>query len=87
MRKMLMPILAFDEIVWYNKGMGYVEVVKRLAKEEGLTLNDVAKRLGIGRQALYYRLRRDMKVSTLEEILSVVGAELSYTKGGRSERL
>lgn len=48
------------------------ERIKEIAKNKGYTLDDVAKKMGIIYNALYQRLSVSPKLSTLEEIATIL---------------
>lgn len=50
--------------------------VKQMAKKKGITLDDVAKSMGIIYNALYQRLNVSPKLSTLEEIAKILDCKI-----------
>lgn len=47
--------------------------VKEILKDKQLTLNDLAKKLGISRQALYLQINNNPRISTLQRIADALG--------------
>ena len=47
--------------------------IKAICKEKGLSMEDLAGQLGIGKIALSQSLSRDMRISRLYEIADVLG--------------
>ena len=47
--------------------------VKAILKDKQLTLNDLAKKLGISRQALYLQINNNPRISTLQRIADALG--------------
>lgn len=52
------------------------ERIKEIAKNKGYTLDDVAKKMGIIYNALYQRLSVSPKLSTLEEIATILNCPI-----------
>lgn len=50
--------------------------IKAICKEKGLSMEDLARQLGIGKIALSQSLSRDMRISRLYEIADVLGVEV-----------
>ena len=63
------------------------EIVKRIVREEGITISELSRRLGISRQAMYKRLGGDMRSESLIECIEALGYGLYYGKDGRVKRL
>lgn len=51
--------------------------IKEVAKSKGYTLDDLAKKMGIIYNALYQRLNVSPKLSTLEEIATILNCEVA----------
>ena len=52
------------------------EIVRGIAKKEGVSLTELAERLGVSRQALYKRLGGDMRFSSFVECMESIGYEV-----------
>ena len=63
------------------------KLIKMIAVNEGISLTDLAERLGISRQALYKRLNGDMKISNFTECLNAMGYDMYYGKDGKVRKL
>lgn len=63
------------------------KLIKMIAVNEGISLTDLAERLGISRQALYKRLNGDMRSSCFAECLTAMGYELYYGKDGKVKKI
>lgn len=50
--------------------------IKEIAKNKGYTLDDIAKKMGIIYNALYQRLSVSPKLSTLEEIATILNCPI-----------
>ena len=62
------------------------EIIVGIMREQGVTQNKLAERMGISRQAMSQMLKgQDMKVSTAIDILSVLGYTLTVTKDGEED--
>lgn len=66
--------------------MDEARLIRTIAVSEGITLTELAKRIGISRQALYKRLTGGMRVSTFESCLRAMGYELYYGKDGKVKK-
>ena len=62
-------------------------IIKILAVTEGITMTELAKRLGISRQGLYKRLEGDMMLSSFKECLEAMGYGLYYGKDGEYRKV
>lgn len=47
--------------------------VKAIIKDKQLTLNDLAQKLGVSRQALYLQINNNPRISTLQRIADALG--------------
>ena len=47
--------------------------VKEILKDKQLTLNDLAQKLGVSRQALYLQINNNPRISTLQKIADALG--------------
>ena len=47
--------------------------VKAILKDKQMTLNDLAKKLGVSRQALYLQINNNPRISTLQRIADALG--------------
>lgn len=47
--------------------------VKAILKDKKLTLNDLAQKLGVSRQALYLQINNNPRISTLQRIADALG--------------
>ena len=47
--------------------------VKAILKDKQMTLNDLAQKLGISRQALYLQINNNPRISTLQRIAEALG--------------
>ena len=67
--------------------MSIQEIILDIMEQEGITKNELAKRLGISRQAVSQMLSQDdMKMSTVVTILFELGYVFNIEKvGGHSE--
>lgn len=52
-------------------------IIKEIIKEKGLTINEVAERLNVSRQALSKQLNGNLMVDTLERIAKAIGCNVS----------
>lgn len=59
--------------------------LRHLAKEQGLTLKEVADRAGISRATVYrvFRQTQNPRVETLKKIAVALGADWTFTVDGR----
>ena len=48
-------------------------LVKEILKDKKLTLNDLAQKLGVSRQALYLQINNNPRISTLQRIADALG--------------
>ena len=63
------------------------KTIRAIAVNEGVTLTELASRLGISRQALYKRLNGDMKTSSFESCVRAMGYDLYYGKDGKVRKI
>ena len=63
------------------------KTIRAIAVNEGVTLTELASRIGISRQALYKRLNGDMKTSSFESCVRAMGYELYYGKDGKVRKI
>lgn len=56
-------------------------LIRVLCVTEGITMTELANRLGITRQALYKRLDGKMLLESFEECINALGYDLYYGKG------
>ena len=56
------------------------KIIKRIAMEEGVTITELAERLGISRQALYKRLNGGMRYDNFVECIEALGYEIHYER-------
>ena len=47
--------------------------VKAILKDKQMTLNDLAQKLGVSRQALYLQINNNPRISTLQRIADALG--------------
>ena len=47
--------------------------VKAILKDKKLTLNDLAQKLGVSRQALYLQINNNPRISSLQRIADAIG--------------
>lgn len=63
------------------------KLVRVIAVTEGITMTELAKRLGISRQALYSRLESQTSWEKIAECIEAMGYELYYGKDGRVRKI
>lgn len=51
--------------------------VKAILKGKQMTLNDLAKKLGVSRQALYLQINNNPRISTLQRIADALGVPVA----------
>jgi|GEM_PF-2968825 len=51
--------------------------VKAILKDKQLTLNDLAQKLGVSRQALYLQINNNPRISTLQRIADALGVSVA----------
>lgn len=51
--------------------------VKAILKDKQLTLNDLAQKLGVSRQALYLQINNNPRISTLQRIADALGVPVA----------
>lgn len=62
-------------------------MVKEICVREGVKISELARRLGISRQALYKRLEGGMKVGSFVECIKALGYDLYIGKDGKVRRI
>ena len=61
-------------------------IIADILREEGMTQAEVAKKIGITKQALSQMINgKDMKVSTMISILTVLGYNFKISKAGEDD--
>ena len=63
------------------------KLIKILCITEGVSITELASRLGISRQALYKRLEGEIRFSSFTECLEALGYELYYGKDGKVKKI
>lgn len=63
------------------------KVIKILALTEDVSMNELAGRLGITRQALYQRLEGKMYFDSAKECFKALGYDLYYGKDGEVKKI
>ena len=56
--------------------MNTKRIVKTMAKNQGITMTDLADKVGLTRQALYQRLDRQMRFESFNELVEAMGGTL-----------
>lgn len=63
-------------------------IIKTMAKNQGVSLTELAGKIGITRQALYCRLDRQMKFDSFNELVEAMGGTLYVAfPGGNAKKL
>ena len=62
-------------------------MVKEICVREGVKISELARRLGISRQALYKRLEGGMKPESFHECIKALGYDLYIGKDGKVRRI
>ena len=62
-------------------------IVKAIAARDGVSLTELAERIGISRQALYKRLDGDMRGKSFVECMEALGYSLYYGKDGKVRKI
>lgn len=62
-------------------------MIKAICASEGITITELAERLGISRQALYKRLNGGMRYESFYECIRALGYELYYGKDGKVRKI
>lgn len=62
-------------------------IVKAIAARDGVSLTELAERIGISRQALYKRLNGDMRARSFVECMEALGYSLYYGKDGKVRKI
>ena len=63
------------------------KLIKIICITEGVSITELAQRLGISRQALYKRLEGDIRFSNFVECIEALGYELYYGKDGKVKKM
>ena len=63
------------------------KLIRILAITEDVSMNELANRLGISRQALYQRLEGRMYLDTAMDCLKALGYDLYYGKDGEVKKI
>lgn len=61
--------------------------IREIAMREGVSMTELAARIGISRQALYGRLRGRVSYETVRECLGALGYSLYYGKDGKVKKV
>ena len=51
--------------------------VKEILKDKQMTLNDLAQKLGVSRQALYLQINNNPRISSLQKIADALGVPVA----------
>lgn len=62
-------------------------IVKAIAARDGVSITELAERIGISRQALYKRLDGDMRARSFVECMEALGYSLYYGKDGKVRKI
>ena len=62
-------------------------IVKAIAARDGVSLTELAERIGISRQALYKRLDGEMRARSFVECMEALGYSLYYGKDGKVRKI
>lgn len=62
-------------------------IVKAIAVRDGVSITELAERIGISRQALYKRLDGDMRARSFVECMEALGYTLYYGKDGKVRKI
>lgn len=62
-------------------------IVKAIAARDGVSITELAERIGISRQALYKRLDGDMRARSFVECMEALGYTLYYGKDGKVRKI
>ena len=62
-------------------------IVKAIAARDGVSLTELAERIGISRQALYKRLDGDMRARRFVECMEALGYSLYYGTEGKVRKI
>lgn len=62
-------------------------IVKAIAARDGVSLTELAERIGISRQALYKRLDGEMRARSFVECMEALGYTLYYGKDGKVRKI
>ena len=63
------------------------QMIKAICASEGITITELAERLGISRQALYKRLEGGMRYESFYECIRALGYDLYYGKDGKVRKI
>lgn len=66
--------------------MKILDNVKYACGTRGITLTELAERMGIARNTLYISLRADMRISTLQRVADAIGCDIAdfFTDAGNT---
>lgn len=62
-------------------------IVKAIAARDGVSLTELAERIGISRQALYKRLDGEMRARSFVECMEALGYSLYYGRDGKVRKI
>lgn len=63
------------------------QMIKAICASEGITITELAERIGISRQALYKRLEGGMRYESFHECIRALGYDLYYGKEGKVRKI
>lgn len=63
------------------------QMIKAICASEGITITELAERIGITRQALYKRLEGGMRYESFYECIRALGYDLYYGKDGKVRKI
>lgn len=72
-------------MIRFDMEMG--RIVKAIAARDGVSLTELAERIGISRQALYKRLDGEMRARSFVECMEALGYTLYYGKDGKVRKI
>lgn len=72
-------------MIRFDMEMG--RIVKAIAARDGISLTELAERIGISRQALYKRLDGEMRARSFVECMEALGYSLYYGKDGKVRKI
>lgn len=74
-----------EAVIRFDMEMG--RIVKAIAARDGVSITELAERIGISRQALYKRLDGDMRSKSFIECMEALGYTLYYGKDGKVRKI
>ena len=74
-----------EAVIRFDMEMG--RIVKAIAARDGVSLTELAERIGISRQALYKRLDGEMRARSFVECMEALGYSLYYGKDGKVRKI